>query len=997
MKKFLIQSYCFIAALAAASGLASCSDEPAVCGNSVVCTDGELSIGYVVDGEMPLSRGMAAQTHEAMLDHAYILFFDADNEDSFVAFTKVEPNRGDNTMSFNRPENLENDHPYKLLAVGNAENFSLAPDFAEFLSSLSCSLNDMKGILSAYSESPVTRYSSTCLPLWGKYVDDNDEEITFQTTPVSEDKVKVVGMGHFFFSRAICRVDLLNLVGNVLEIKGARMVNNRNAGLYFIDGPECGDITPFEEKNFIDNEEDYSPVTTDMDVTGNTTQHIEGSLYTFPNIVNTSVVDDKVTTALLIAGYYTDPETGKRDENLTYYRFNLVNAGQSQVLQRNYCYRAVIKGVRRRGADTELKAYTDNTPVFEYDVDDEWEVTDNNVASDKDGNFLIVNRSHLTFRGEVTDADYVELRVSTNPGLTWRVERVAQAGEGSSDPDEYFYCERMSEQVIKCGALQTNDTNVARYGNYIVKATDASGKVNLSIPIYMMQLSSQFNVKTLTVNGYTGTFTQQLNPMGGTISLPVVTGSPAVLWQAEDDGNLLMSWDTEGVAFTKKGGNNSSLNITVPANLSSGTRTAKIIVAVMDGDHIDETVPKVTINLVQEATDQILDVLHFPDMGKLDIDCLSFEAGNENGVVNPYNILIRLTDARYRVKITSTFDKDRDLMLSTGYHCGPGTANEAKAWHPEGETRTDEIDGITTGTSVWINPFRTGPKDPNINGQITITAYNPDDPTAKTESRVMDINLRSDMKKVKMDDCFYAEGGNVVMIPDRNYGATGKLIEPEAKYYDSRPNVRITSSAPGSATQYIYPCQNVGYAGTIITETYTTGDRPQNGECYYTRTPKNDVIIQNWITENAVNEAYTTYNWWNLIWHPVINTLQSRCRLSKQRVFIVSAIQTQKDETVCCWLPYVAKHDDSCFLPEGCYYTLQWYGTCTWDSSSMRVKMSMNLHKVDSDKSPITIVANESVYTAGSGIHANIYSVARLAIQYNGTIWPKIKEIYGLK
>ena len=877
---------------------AGCSDEVPYVPVAPVQSDGALSVPYEVDGDMTVtSRGVLAASHETKLDHVYIMFFDAENSDLFAAYASVNVPAGKKRLSFDPPEELARDHDYRVLAIGNSSDYrsadgkTLEQAIREFSDNYSAAM----GQFTVAFDGAVTSDTPGRLPLWGRYVDSSDEEALFRITADAEDKVTVVDQGRFYFSRAICRVDLHNLVGHILDIRSARVVNGRNAAYVFSDGRNAGDITPFEPQTAPDGI-GYKPITSDMTPGVNTTQRLEGSLYAFPNIVNTSVVNDKHTTALIIAGYYI--ENGKKDDYLTYYRFNLANLGESQVLRRNYCYRATVKGVRRRGATDEKTAYNDSSPIFEYDVDEEWGATDDNVVTDKDGNFLVVNKTHLTFQGDAHEADFVELRVSTNPELEWIVEWVDEPGHSN----DKFTFEKLSNQAVKCGPLEENHSAYVRYGYCRISAKNTQTGKTLHMPIYLMQLSTVDNVKTLTVNGETGTLRQALNPMGGTVEFQVVTGSAANAWSAEDDGNMLMNWDTQGVSFTDHGSNKTSLVITVPANTTGQTRTACIIVSLDDNETAEDgskRVPDVMIELSQETSPQLLDVINMPTNGPLDIQCFSTETGNQNGVVNPKSFTVKLTDSRYRYKVTSTFNKSRDLVLSAAAHRGIGSASPAYAVQTASSIEGDELTDLGNGTQFWLNPFRTGPNDPRITGTITVTAYNPDDPTAPTEERSFTVRLISE--PVEINDVILTNGTNSYLLADRNFGTTPRIDEGgevhTAAYYDYRDFVQVTGTA-------VKPIDS-GFCGIM-----TTMDLDVNyQDKYISNLSYTDAQVTNLWGENnqGINAIYSSKrNAWQLFDATISDAISSRIAVSKERKYIMSDYLNSDGKIVCCWLPNVA-------------------------------------------------------------------------------------------
>lgn len=881
----------FLISVALLFAAAACSDDEP-CRAPEQHGNGALDVSFRVDGDMEVSRGVTAMAHETVLKRVHILFFDPD-DDMFLAYKSLTVTSGSRKLSFDPPENLEPGIGYKVLAVGGADSYmeGIASTMNMFLLEFRGAYVDAVGALQVACSDLITRKNPGELPMFGYFVDSSGNQKPFE---IEKEDGKLTVEGEFLFSRVVSRIDIHNLVGGLLDVRYARVANNRSRAYVFTDGLNAGEVCPLStaiSNPAGDGSDGYMPVTSDMGA-GLLTQKLEASLYAFPNIVNSTVQNDKVTTCLLIAGYYTDPETGVKDSELTFYRFNLANVGESQVLKRNTCYRAVIKGVRRRGAPDERQAYDDTAPIFEYDVDDEWESTGDNVVSDKDGNFLLVNRTHLTFSGEASDADFVELRLSTNAELDWTARWVDEPGHAN----EMFSFEKLSPQAIRCGPRQSNHTKYVRYGYLQIEAVNRTTGARLSLPIYLMQLSTEFNVKMLTVNGNTGTFTQELNPMGGSVQLQVATGSIDNPWSCDDDGGTLSSWDSSGVSWTRHGSHGTYIEITVPANTTGSDRSATLVVT-LDNDQ-DGAVLPVTIHLTQKNSSQLMDIPNFPADGRIDIQCCDLDTeGNNNGVIGARNFVVRLTRPElYRYKVTTDFDKNRDLVLSS-----PNRALVTAA-HPAGGVvnKDDEITDLVHGSQFWINPFRTGPNDPMIIGTVTVTAYVPDDPSAPTEERSFTVRLLS-RECIVNDVIVSSSSGGYILLPDRNLGTPCRQLEGfdepvVAEFYSYRTNYRITGMIP--------PMENSSFSGNVYGHTVQSSTIA--GKVNRKVTPPNFTsLLNNFHSEHdASGYWYTDWEWRT----PTENDwrdITTRARVSKGRAFIVSefpAMVDGREIPVICWI-----------------------------------------------------------------------------------------------
>lgn len=868
--------------------------------------DGILEVDYRFDGGMPLSRGMATQPHETDLRQAHILFFNPDDADTdpgtFVGYSTVAVPGGKSKFSFDPPETLLDGVKYRVIALGNGDSF--VPDgsgsLAEWLSTYQGTYKDALGELTAVHSGIFTRNTPGVLPMFGNWVDENDRQLTFTISRNAEGVVTVTEKGAFLFSRAVCRFDIHNLVGHLLKIESARLVNTRNAGLYLADGINAGDVEPLStsiSKPAGDGSDGYMPVTTDMTPGVTTTQRLEASLYGFPNTVNTTVQNDKSTTALIIAGYYYDSEKGTYDDKLTFYRFNYANVGESQALKRNYCYRATIKGVKRRGADDEKGAYNDSSPIFDYDVDEEWGTTDDNFTSDKDGNFLVVSKTHLTFDGDANESDFIELRVSTNPELTWTVEPVDEEGNENTK----FTFEKLDNNSVKCGPNEKNETDYVRYGYYQIRAVNPKTGADLKMKVYLMQLSTKYNVKTLTVNGNTGEFEQLLNPMGGSVLFKVVTGSNDNPWDAVDSGDHLMNWDTQGIYFTNHGNNNTTLEIRVPANITGETREATLIVSLTNDP--DNKVKPVTIKLKQEPSPQLMDIINFPASGEIILECLDLSDGNPNGIAQYRSFPVRLTDpANYRYEVTSNFDKDIDLVLSYKENVGPLSLHPVYADQSAGHRHDDKLTECEHGNAFYINAFRTGPGDPEITGTITVKAYNPSDPNARTEERSFTVKLHSE--KCNVNDVVILNGESNILLADRNLGAVSR-IQPDgviatARYYSTDDFFKITG-----LTGQLDPTKTDNYLGIVQDNTYGSKNNTEINFCN-SNIKVTDCPQLFFSDNNHVNSFYAE-NVWKCPTSAEWNTIIPKIRFSKWRPFVLSDLKDKssgKELPVACWLPY---------------------------------------------------------------------------------------------
>lgn len=913
--------------------------------------EGDIEVCYRVDGQLPETRGISAELHETVLNKTHLLFFnpmsysDPEKAGVLVAYKEISVGSGSSKFSFTAPENIETDVPYQILALGNANEFtapgvnSINTVLDEHISNQTTFENVFNSLMANHN-GPFTSANISNLPLFGRWLDDegNEQALTFQQ---DGDKMNVLETGYFFYSRAVCRLDIHNLVGNVLHITHAKVVNYRDRGFYYRDfsGKDSGigDLIAYTPGNGApavgESGNGYMPVTSGTS-RDDMTQELKASLYTFPNIVNYSAPGDQETTALIIAGYYHD------ETELTYYRFNFATPGASQVLQRNYCYTAVIKGVKARGADTENEAYNSKSSIFISDIEDEWDTQGDNVTSDEYGNFLIVNRTHITFSGDAQDADFVELRVSTANDMDWKIEAIDNAQGNNND---CFSVTRINQDnVIRCGPTSQNTTENIRMGYFKIVATPQNTDNNstpakpLEVKLYLIQMSTNNDIDMLTVDGKAGVINMELGKYGETLMLEVVTGRKGNEWSAQSnddewDGivdeinekygtfNKLTDWDTQGVSLTTSGDNKGLLIIKVPANISAPRRTSV---------HVKLKTPKegvqdVVLNLWQKKADILMDIVGKPT--RLEIDCLDYtDFGNPNGVVNSKGFMVRLTDDRYRWRVWSDFDMDRDMALSLGSSLSSTGANATKAKHyPENadseyqirnqkeNTIKEDATKCVNGAMFYINPFRMGPEDPDIHGKVYVEAYIPDDPEAPTVTESFDVTLFAN-KNVKIDDVVLQDTPTSAfyLFPDRNIGTPGHLDalcnKVTAHYYDDRkntyiygPEARQPSKSPFRGSDDYFTQHSISKNG--------------NGYHYNGCSPTLDVLKFEWIQKNKdYNFLYASSDSWALTYaynnSNFFKGLTDRAIFSKGRCFIVTHpdFYTGDGYPVCCWLHHIS-------------------------------------------------------------------------------------------
>lgn len=1000
---------------------AGCADEPAM--GYIQQGEGSLRLHFEVDGDMPVTRATAvAVAHEKRLNQVHLLFFDTSDGDRFVAYKQLEVGSGATTLSFDPPEVLTPGTPFKVLAVGNGDTFVPAGNqsFNQYLSTIEGSYSEVMGTLKGQFKDLVTYRTPGRLPMFGTFRQTDSQgnvlpgDTTFTVQVDGANKtIKEADRAKFFFKRSLCRFDLTNLCSNVLDIKYVRVVNSPDGGYFFSDGLIGGEIPEYSEANPEIGEKGYMPMDDDngeLDGVQSSAQKLTATLYGFPNVVNTTVVNDRVTTALMISGYYTDPETGQTDDYLTYYRFNLANLGEAQVLNRNTCYKAIIKGVNGRGHDNEPDAYNSNSPHFKYEVDEEWDTTGDNVASDEDGNFMILSRTRFTFPGNVTESDYFELKVSTNPELKWTVKADDTMPGQEND---YFELTPLTDAQgnnigVKCAPKLVNDTEYVRYGYFNVIGTNPKTGKTLKKMIYLMQLTMGDNVKTLTVDGQLGTIEYELNPNGDDLWLPVVTGSKGNMWSATDVGDSFKAWGTaaDGYELTTEGDNNSTLHIKVTANLT-GERTAEITVQLKVAD---DKVKPVTILLKQKKCAHYLDIIGVPDdTNRIEIKGSDFtESGVEwaknhpNGFTQDLKtVRIKLTAGGYSCKVTHTFDNKRDLKIGTYdrrnteeicyhpyYDDGRALLKYTSAGTPNPDWENDdELDGCKQGSVIYLNAFLMGPGDPMIDGTVTVSCYADEDPDKILEQRSFNVRIKPDTNYEINDVILPSTNSNYMIIADRNYGtspriAPGSNVIHEALWYTNEPSIYITGlhDQPATLSQIAY----MGDECMVMTSDGT----------FYHGAESDDPLTQ-WKQDHSLNNEfyYETQFKWEYLTLARFGTMINHSVQTKWRRYVVSPYRKQNGNIVMCWLPWRVAEPGGGTISHFNYDVAIYY-VSDYPHVRQQNTVALNFHGLNSSGN-YNNVTNEGYYSRGRTYYA-YHTNFRLCLPLSASYKSKIAEVYGL-
>ena len=855
-----------IAALLLGLVAGGCSDDTFFTGGEP--GDGSLNVNYLVDGEVLETRSVQAVDDEIKLESALIFFYDIDTGKALCS-AYVKPSAGKRTLSFDPPSGLLPDVEYNTLVLGNPDNYTGGKSVESFAESI-MDLDYLTARLEIkYNRrNAIVRDSPGVLPMFGQFVDVARK--TPKTFRYRESDGLVSTEGMFYFSRAVSRIDLENFVPSTLLVESVKVINYQAEGYPLTEGLKGSDIIDYT----------HSGPAGWMNVqplqAGETDQRLSSSLYCFPNIVVASQPDDKITTALLIKGKYCEKKDGSEyDSESTYYRFNLCNTGKGQVLMRNYAYKATIKGVKRRGSKTPEEAINDHLPIFDYDVTDDWQATDDNAVSDDRGNYLIISKSFITFDGDDSRSNMLNLRVQTNNDLVWSV---APDDSEESIDNSHFICEKGDENTLRVAPVETNDTPHVRFGRFIVTARSSSDpSVELKLTVNIQQLTTEFNYSMLTVDGCTGTIVRKLNPNGGVLRLKVLTGAASNAWFTEDADNAVKNWGPNS-HFSELGNNGADLEIVYDANVSGSARSTTLRVYLDPDINKDNVVKPVFVTLTQDITTDLFTLSPAPVDGAYTIDCCSYE---NIPTLTPHTLnisakkIVLAMNPAAGVKVTVKHNfHARDITLDKKNWYGPATTVNMQNIFTE-ESKFNTISNNVGNSEVYyIAVEAMAPGDPAITGyKMIFTATDP--VSGNVQKRMITFKLKAIEGDV--NDCIVKQGADYYLITDRNYGTPGKISitgeRENAKYYAN--------------SSHLIPEFQESKPVNLYSQYLGTGLHPN----YSDNTP-----LQQWIRDvNNDDEALYSpffktmdYEKWGWPTADIIQTISKKFIFSKCRAYILS-------------------------------------------------------------------------------------------------------------
>lgn len=665
-----------------------------------------LTVSYSFD--TPQTRTAATGAEREVKDVA-IFFYNADdsspNNETYVGCQSVTvPSAvGGSSGSFPLPlpPGILQGNQYKLLIIGNYKKYApegkSLTEYAELYNNRT--YDKMKQELQAQLDSEEARVT-TPMPFWGRLLGKDGNETTL-TGPGTADTSLSLSVR---FSRAVARFDLINLAAGQLKIAWAKVCNYRNRGYFYHEHLTAGDIvrgtattvpTLPHPGYVVAGEPTETQGSLRQDLTG-------GGMYAFPNTVSYTAQDDKLSTCLMIAGYFKDKDAPDYSSRLTYYRANVGDNGNSQILLRNYIYTIVINSVKKEGAETEEGAINEKEKLLDYVVDNNWDSDGGGTATDGEGNFLTLSRTSVVLGSEQDESGLV--KVAVKKGTGWKLEWKRNEGEA-------FRFEKVNEESFNIITTGKNESIFTKNAELTVTVPDIASTVSLTINV--IQLSSASDPRMLMVEGQVGNFDYVVPGQGGLMSLQVVTGGASSRWTAEADNDLLRFVNS----YTEEGSNRGFVDLAIAANTGEERRGTLTVKRILSDGSIDNTVDPVRITFVQGTSPYKVTML--PSYtGGLEIDGFSPDIGNVNGVSVRKQFHVLLADpANYTFEAKCTFNQASDAFLTLDNDAYNRTAGPL-------QTSKDNPTSVTgeNGHSIWLNVFRTGPGDASIRGDIIVTA-----------------------------------------------------------------------------------------------------------------------------------------------------------------------------------------------------------------------------------------------------------------------------------
>lgn len=705
-----------------------------------------FTVSYSFD--TPQTRA-AATGAECEVKDVAIFFYNADDtnpaNETYVDCQSTNiPGGSGSSGSFPLPlpTTIVQGNKYKLIIIGNYNRYlpegrSLA-DYADLYKTRTCS--KMKDEIQGQLISDAARVTNP-LPFCGRLLGKDGNETTL-TGPSPTD----INLGvSVKFSRAVSRFDVVNLAAGSLKIAWVKVCNYRNRGCFFHESVSAGEIVrgTSAQAPGLPLPSGYVAAPEPSGTPGALRQNLnEGGLYAFANAVSYTSQDDKLTTCLMIAGYFKKAGDAGYSPRLTYYRANISENGNSQMLRRNYIYTVAINNVKKEGADTEEGAINEKEKLLDYVVGDDWHSDSGGTVTDKLGNFLTLSRTSIVL-GSGKDESAL-IKVAVKKGTGWNLD-------WKSNPEGAFRFEKVDDNSFNIITTGKNETVFTRNAALTVSVTGIAATVSLTVNV--IQLSAGGDPQMLTVEGQSSDFEYVVPGQGGVMSLQVITGGSSSQWRAEADNDLAHCVNS----CTPEGANTGFVDLTFMPNPGEERRGMLTVTRLLPNGNADPDVAPVHVTFVQGKSPYMVTLLpNYP--GGLEIDGFSARKGNPNGIGNTFLFNVLLADPEhYTFSATCTFNKNSDAFLSLEED-HTALAGPLHSAHDAPSTVTGK-----NGQSVWLNVFRTGPGDASIKGKIDVTAV------ANAGTGLENYTIAISVRIVSGCRISDTRVGNVLW-PDRNTG-----------------------------------------------------------------------------------------------------------------------------------------------------------------------------------------------------------------------------------
>ena len=726
--------------------LISCTEESH---DSKIVEHRTISLQYFIDE--PTTKAMRVADGENRVDDLAFLFYKV-SDNSFADYIiRKTPTTGvtkdGRLISLKLPSGIESNIEYKVLVLGNTSAYVFeGGTFEEYIEErrhYSYDVMKQSLITSTYNNQRIV----LPLPFAGSIVGAKHEEVTFiynntGSTPLS---VKL--------TRIVSRFNLINKDLNRLKIKSVKVCNYQPGGFYF---ETLGFVNDTVHRGLELN--NPGKVEKSQLINGNQ-KFIEGGLYSFPNRVLSMGSNDNRTTCLLIEGYYKEEGNDEYNDTPVYYRANIGKKGRFQVLRPNYIYTITITEVLTDGSLTEEEAMDKDYPRLEYEISENWDTSDEHTVIDTEGSFITISQKTLLLDNYENSSEII--RVQVKSGDTWTATWKPDSGEAK----EAFNLTVLDANSFKVTTRSHNLEDKTKKGTITVKL---DGKeLSTDLMIYQTKLSDVDPV--LIVNGKNHDFDVDVKGEGEILTYEVLTGTESG-WKATLDNNLAQF----ATLVQDQGTNKTKLKIAFKPNIDDDVKHGYLTVSRKDQDN---SVSDIRIYFSQVTTEMLIAVYpnYINEVLKVDGMVRNRNVNINGGIAEIIRFEVSLTDPdNYIFKVESTFDPHVEAFAFIESLDSEVNKNlyKTRASYAENDKTSNEQVGYEKGV-VSFCVFRTGPGDKPLSGSLIFTAIPKEEAVegALPQEYAIPVEIVS--------NCVI---GDVVMgnyfIPDRNYGAISKKVQP---------------------------------------------------------------------------------------------------------------------------------------------------------------------------------------------------------------------------